>query len=282
MSHIEYLPGLEVGDKIPVEEKLPRPETYLPVLKQALSKQAGRLNGEYGEFVNVLGQIKISGPETDTDRQAVYMREAEWAQAEEKTLGAWLAAREKNPANITEIALDLLFDKILGDQFVVVRASNYDDYENGADQLIIDKETGAVVCGIDDVIDNLGAQSDKLKDKKIGRKMAAGGAQIKYGATIQNGKLIRASLSNLPIFYFSLDNKALNSLLAGLSAGTAGPGPAEQAVFDQLISSLAEQAHNFSQDRRLDGRLQANLLKFQPSLDKMLAKTATPARKQVA
>jgi len=273
--NIEYSREFKVGDKIEIEEKLPKPETYLPALKSGLGRQAQRLNGEYGSFVNSDGQIKISGPDADQDRQGVYLREADWAQEEGKTLGAWLSAREKNLAGITEIALDLLFDKILGDEFVIVRASSYDDYENGADQLIIDKKTGAVVCGIDDVIDNLGARSDKVKDKKTTGKMASGGMKIKYGATIQDGQLVRTELSHIPIFYFSLDNKELDSLLAALSGSTAAVGRAENQIFSKLVHSLIGQFRKFSQHKSLDHRLQANLLKFQPSLDKMLAHTTS-------
>lgn len=63
-----------------------------------------------------------------------------------------LASREKNPANIAEIATTLLFDKVLNKDFIIVRASTYDDYENGADHLIIDKQSGAVICGLDEAI----------------------------------------------------------------------------------------------------------------------------------
>jgi hypothetical protein len=189
---IEYLPWVKPGGKIsltdhnPWEEKakLPRPEVYLSDLKVKLVALAERLRADYGEYFTSDGQLNMVGRDTTADTSLVAEKVHDWSTAEGKTSADWLASREKNPANITEIATTLLFDKILGDEFIVVRASTFDDYEHGADQLIIDKQTGAVICGLDDVIGHLGDDGGAKKAEKINRKMAKGGAIIKYGATL--------------------------------------------------------------------------------------------------
>ncbi|MFA5184135.1 MAG: hypothetical protein WC456_01255 [Patescibacteria group bacterium] len=281
MSNIEYLPGIKVGDKIDLNDpkyadkkkEFPKPESYLPQLKIRLAALADRLNSEHGDFLTSDGQMQMSGSEADYDRVLMSEKVQDWAADEAQTPTEWLARREKNPSNITEIATTLLFDKILGENFIIVRASIYDDYENGADQLIIDKATGAVVCGLDDVIGHLSDDRDDKKPEKIKRKMAAGGAKIKYGATVKAGKLVKQELSHIPLFYFSLSKEELNGLLRSLTAaaGDDEPSPAEKAVYVKLVSSLQEQSDHFMYDARLHPRLQDNLRNFRPSLDRMSA-----------
>jgi hypothetical protein len=276
---IEYLPGVKPGAKIDLnnlpsrrfeKKNPPQPETYLPPLKLRLVEMSERLNDEYGyqSFFSRGGQIAM------TDRAAeetMTAKEEEWAAETGKKPEDWRSAREKDPAAIAEMALTLLFDKILHKDFIVARASAYDDYENGADQLIINKKTGAVVCGLDDVLGHQGDDGGEKKEKKIDHKMKAGGATIKYGATVEHSRLVRKDLRHVPLFYFSLSKEELNDLLPAVSGESAGLSNAEQEVFAKLVDSLAQQSGRFSQDASLHPRLQANLQKFGPSLAKMLS-----------
>ncbi len=170
--------------------------------------------------------------------------------------------------------MTLLFNKILGQEFVTVRASTYDDYENGADQLIIDKKTGAVVCGVDDVIGNVGDDGGEKKEEKMRRKMIEGkGARIKYGATCQDGKLIRKELGHIPLFYLALSKAELNNLLESLTANSAlaVPDQTEKSVYAKLVYSLKQQAQEYIYNKNLDPRLRDNLGNFDRSLAKMVA-----------
>ena len=277
MSHLEYLPGMKAGSKIDLaslpsarfeKDKKPKPETYLPELRAQLSDLAERLNSEHGYFFNAEAQLEMSGPDLEVDRGLVAEKEAEWAGEVGKSVEDFLAARAKNPASITEMATTLLFDKILGGEFVVVRASTFDDYENGADQLIIDKKTGAVICGLDDVLIHTGEGSEK-KEGKIAAKMKHGGASIKYGATIEAGSLKRRSLKHIPLFYFSLSKNDLDSLLSSLAANKPEPDGVETMVYAQLVNSLVAQASKFQADASLSAPLKENLEHFSPSLRKM-------------
>lgn len=284
----EKMPGLTILGKINLDDsskydgrpKAPRPEKYLPELKANLLSMAARLSGEHGNFFNAEGQITIDGPEADFDNKQVENKELEFAVDCHKSREAWRADCDKNPAHITELALTLLFDKILRDDFIIVRASAYDDYENGADNLIIDKKTGAVICGVDDVIryegDNKNrneetGKTEEKKDEKIRRKMASGGATIKYGATFVDGRLERKCLEHIPLFYFSLDKKDLDQLLLDMAARHKDVSVKEREVFSKLSHSLADQSTKFSNDRRLNPDLRDNLKKFGPSLEKILA-----------
>jgi len=252
-------------------DKVPAPETYVPALKICLENLAGRLNAEHGDFFELNGQVKMAGAEGASDYDLIAAKENAWAIESGKSVEAMAAAREKNPANIAEAATTLLFDKVLGDDFIIMRASVHDDYENGADQLIIDKRTGAVICGLDDVIGHNGDDGAEKKKKKMDDKMRGGGAKIKYGVAMNGGRLERKSLRHIPIFCFSLSKPELNSLLESLAAGRPGLSAAEMAIYDKLVNSLLSQAGEYEDDNSLNPELQDNLRNLAPSLEKMQA-----------
>lgn len=250
--------------------KLLSPETYLPQLKNKLGLLSERLNAEHGDFFEANGQIKMAGKDSESDGILMAAKEQGWAADCGKTLEAMEADREKNPANIAEIAITLLFDKILHDEFIIVRASVYDDYENGADQLIIDKQTGAVICGLDDAILGSSAKDDgQKKMNKIDARMKNGGAIIKYGATIADGKLTRKNLSHVPIFYFNLSKKEMDGVLRALVSASPELTAAEIETYAQLINSLTAQVTQYGAAENLHYELKDNLKDFAPSLAKM-------------
>ncbi len=274
------MPGIKIVGKIDLGrfgksvdrfDRVPAPETYIPGLKIRLESLAGRLNSEYGDLVDKNGQIKMAGAEAASDCDLISVKEKAWAEESGKSLEAMAAAKEKNPANVAEIATTLLFDKVLSDDFIIVRASAHDDYENGADQLIVDKRTGAVICGLDDVIGHNGDDGGEKKKKKIDDKMKSGGARIRYGVAMNDSQLERKSLRHVPIFYFSLSKPELNSLLESLVSGSSDISVAEKAVYEKLVSSLLSQAGEYGADVSLHPELKDNLRSLAPSLEKMQA-----------
>lgn len=274
---IEYLPGIKPGEKIDLSRfktgpKMPAPEAYLPDLNIRLEDLAQRLNTQHGNFFESNGQIKMSGPDEKSHRALINDKENLWASDSGKTKELMLADRKKNPANIAEIATTLLFDKVLQKEFIIVRASAYDDYENGADQLIVDLKTGAVICGIDDAILGSSAKDDGEKKKvKIDNKMKSGGAEIEYGLTINNGRLERKNLNHVPIFYFNLEKSEMNNILKSLAAGSPDLSKNELSAYTKLINSLISQVAEYENNETLHPELRNKLRKFAPSLNKMRA-----------
>jgi len=273
---IEYLPNIKPGAKIDLSQfnnkpKMPSPETYLPSLNLRLEDLAKRLNAQHGDFLESNGQIKMSGSDEKTSRDLISSKESLWAKDSGKTRELMLADREKNPANIAEIATTLLFDKVLQEEFIIVRASVYDDYENGADQLIIDKKTGAIICGLDDAILGSSTKDDGEKKRlKIDKKMENGGAKIKYGATInKTGSLERQSLEHIPIFYFNMDKPSMDNILKSLATNNQEITKSEMSTYGKLINSLLEQAEEYANNEDLHPKLKNNLHSFSPSLKKM-------------
>lgn len=52
--------------------------------------------------------------------------------------------------SVFEMLKTAIMNKKLAGQFIVVRSSYYDDYCNGVDNVIVHKETGDIICAIDD------------------------------------------------------------------------------------------------------------------------------------
>jgi len=277
---IEYLAGIQPGAKIDLSrfgsrinksEKVSKtPESYLPELKSRLYDLSGRINAEYGDILADNGQIKMAGSDFDHDCALIAAKEQGFAADCRKSVKEMAIDREKNPANIAEIAVTLLFDKVLRDDFIIMRASVYDDYENSADQLIIDKKTGAIICGFDEAILGSFDKGDGSKKKlKIDNKMKRGGAEIKYGVALRDSGLERAALKHIPIFYFNLDKADMKEILPSLADGSNNITPQEYMIYNQLVDSLSKQITRYGADTSLNQYLQSNLRAFAPSLDKM-------------
>ena len=279
MPNIEYLPGIEAGQKIDLDKlsssrfenkRRLQSERYLPALQEQLVAMSGRLKNEYGDFFSSDGQIKMQGEDAFRDKQEIEKKENQWAKEKLKSRAAWRAERDKNPAALAETALTLLFDRILRDDFIVVRAAAFDDYKNGVDQLIIDKRTGAVICGLDDVLGHQGDDGAEKKADILAKRMTGGGTKIKYGLRLKDGNLEVDTLKNIPLFYFSLSKAELLSLLDNLN-DSEKLDPASLEIFNKLVVSLDSQFKNYSDSQSLAASLQANLQKFRPSLDKILS-----------
>lgn len=59
--------------------------------------------------------------------------------------------KKKTSGEKLEILITALFAKFLGDKFIVVRSSLYDDVKNGIDNVVLEKESGALICAFDEI-----------------------------------------------------------------------------------------------------------------------------------
>jgi hypothetical protein len=270
---IEYLADAEVGtildpkrlERRKAEKKI-HLEQFLPLLKSGLKMMSRETNQHYGEILNEDGQITLVGPEAESDQQLVEQQKIAFAHG--LSPEEYRRQRETNQAEIAEMTLALLFNKLLGDRFLVARASSYDDFNNGVDLVIIDKTTGAVVCGVDDVVSHTADISAPKKDEKMARQMKAGGASIKYGATFAEGSLKRCSLRNIPTFHAAVSPAELEKIIMALEGNEKTSTLPELEVFERMISSLEEQYKKLD-DTDLDPKLKENLQKFSASLERM-------------
>lgn len=270
---IEYLPNIQAGGKIKLEpEKKSRfnPEKLSAFFNEQLALKASYYNQIYDQdWLDERGCLRMpeNHPDKESDQELINIQEQAWAAESGKSVEKWREDKEKNPATLTEAALTLMLQRVLPDNFMVVRSSAYDDYNNGVDQLIIDRESGAVVCGIDEVIDRQGNTGPSKKEEKIRQKMVRGGAKVKYGARVEVGNLVLGGLKNVPAFYLSLSSQELAILGDNLQKKEVSVY--ERDLLNRLHSSLSAQLSGYA-SLNLSQDLQVKLQDFLQSLEKWL------------
>ncbi len=125
-----------------------------------------------------------------------------------------------------------------------------------------------MVCGIDEVIIN---PSDKdgasKKASKLENIMKRGGARIQYGAKLQDGKLVRAEVRNIPAFYMSLGKAELEELLEALKNNPSEVSSVEGKIFSRLLGSLEEQVNGLNINKELRDKTQSALEKLRTGAD---------------
>ena len=97
--------------------------------------------------------------------------------------------------------------KFLGDNFIIVRSSYYDDIDNGVDTIVFDKKSGNIICAFDET--SAFSPHFEEKKKKILKKNINGGVRLKYGLKLErtnNSTDIKgAPVQNIPIFYLPIE-----------------------------------------------------------------------------
>lgn len=259
---------MNIIGKIELPPREINPERYHGFLLSEMSNLSREVNDSFEGFLNNEAVIEMAGfPESEisNDKKNIKQKEEVWASEQHKDLETWKRDKNRHTSNIAEMAVTLVLHRFLKDRFIVARASAHDDYEHGCDNVIIDKETGAIVCGFDEVVDYAyRAEADNKKLKKIKNNLEHGGTEIKYGATVVDGELQRKSFKNIPTFYLSLSRKDLDKLLLSLQKNENKSEVSAQ-VLTQLIDSLEEQYTNFA-DLNLNNNLKDNFIKFSESL----------------
>jgi len=243
---INYLADAQIGGKIDLSKfektkKDPIPETYLPFLKEALARQSLEVNKDFVNFLDSEGKIRLEGSSAESDQSLVLAQEDGFSRGMNKDIETWRRDTEKNAANITEMSLTVMLNKFLKENFIVARASSYDDYNNGVDQVLVDKFSGEVICGFDEVISNTGDDGLSKKINKFKNRERGIGTNIKYGAKMQDGKLIRSEVKNVPAFCMSLRKVELGELLESLKNNPEKTTEVEEKIFAKLLDSLETQ-----------------------------------------
>jgi hypothetical protein len=173
-----------------------------------------------------------------------------------------------------EMAVSAIFHKILKSKFLVVRSAEPDDFQNGADNVMINKETGEVMCTFDEVSTPEGAERIDEKIKKTGKKNAAFGSTLEYGLTFQKdeagkSKVVQTKLENIPSFYVAVSPDELKKLLSQMEFDpTKPPSAIELKAFDVFIDSLESQA-TLALQGNTRGPAQENIRRFKNSLDQI-------------
>ncbi len=263
-------------------------------LKKGMNLLSREINEEYAEYGPVLeddATIKMEGSDSNYHKELIMIKEHTWAKEEKKSIEEWKEKKEKDPAVIAEMMITLLLHSKLKDRFLVSRSSTFDDYENGVDYVLMDKKTGAVVCGLDQVL-GIGQDSGGFKKKdKIENILLKGGARLEYGLTLdddfkEDNELVRKKIKNIPAFFLGISKNDLDKMLVSLQKeGVDGDFSEDvfsknkeikdfsQLILKKIISSLEEQyvanqkMLEENEDKEKYAELLKNFDKFKESLD---------------
>ncbi len=263
-------------------------ELYSEKINVKLGEMAAEINSEHGNFLDESAAVDMEAYrgrdlgrfnwEVEKDQEYIAGLEFKFSRKKDLEIEEWRAEREKQPGVVAEKLITLVLHKILKERFIIARASTYDDYRHKVDNLMIDRETGAVICGFDDVQagDNFNSEKFGLENKgsKIFDGLPYGGAKIKYGATMENGSLVKRPIYNVPGFFLAASNEDLESLAQNLDNPEISTEEAD--IFRRFVNSIKDQLKTVYKEQmdKIDvkdedfklNNLRQNLRRFQDSL----------------
>lgn len=161
-----------------------------------------------------------------------------------------------------EIVTNIELFKLVGDKYIVVRSSNYDDIVGGTDNFVVNKKTGKVVCVLDEVGDMSGARYEEKK-KKVMRKNKAGGVHLKYGFKVSgdgdNLKIELGEIKNAPLAYVALDEKYIEKTMDEINPSFEKMSDHEIKFGEYLVSALDYQSKIEKLEEDIDQELISDL-----------------------
>lgn len=232
-----------------------------------LAFQRGLENGPYTKKGNDGNSIK-------EDRALVREKELEWSDADhpnvqsnygvqttEDALNVWKKRMRETESEIAEEALFILLHKALGSEYIVLRTTQYDDYENGVDTLIVSKETGKTICAFDELLDMPKEEKDKLREreakggtkfedralKKLQRSkrliQEEGGMKVKYGLfrDQETKELVRGEVEKIPAIYLPIKKNDLYNLREKMGTSLGEKSEVEMGILKDILPAIQEQ-----------------------------------------
>lgn len=240
-------------------------------VEKFLAQMAARY-GENGVPVGEDGRIDenfykelYSDEEVEKDLQGNRQWEKNWhgdLSAEEIQKKKRLAEGEQ-----LEMLACAMFIKNLGEKFVVVRSSPHDDRINKVDTIILDRETGNLVCAFDEVGDTSGVDYEE-KQNLVREKNLNNGASLKYGISVREGndgkkETVPSEVHHIPLFYLALPSSRIKKGIEEFVADPVQQSEFEKRLFLYFTSTIIAQidALNLYQ-KRLDPELRKRLEDF--------------------
>ncbi len=214
--------------------------------------ETGKRNGPFRKTIDPRNSGEREFGTIKYDKETVAALESRFAlkrfpnESEEVAVKNYRHERRQGSWAQLEMALTLVFHKILSEEFLVVRASQFDDYMNGVDYLIIDRKTGNVACSFDGFNSKAGDLKYAEKMYKTIDKAKKGGAKVKYGVSFEQNQgereIVRKPVEHVVPFNVSLSDDELQELLTGMETNINGAvTPVEKRVFETVMKSLEEQ-----------------------------------------
>jgi hypothetical protein len=250
----------EQNDSIAIKDFL-KPDGRINIFNEGFSAESSREARK--ELLDI--KLNVSG----LDRRAVkdyyidkYSIDPDSSRLDEELVEKWDQENEKKKSSKAEKIIYIILYKLLKERFFLIRSSEYDDFKNGVDFLIVNKKSGLVVGAFDGLHDDRDSGDNNLKEEKILKKAKKGGAKIMFGASLDEDKKIQAaSLKNVPVFYLPLKKEQFYSCQKNISPDPSIVSKEEREVFEYFFSQINRQAKLIRQEN-VDDNLSKNLNNF--------------------
>lgn len=232
----------------------------------------------------------------ESDKKRVAGIKEEFALERFATTGKRKIEVEKTAGGKLEMFKTAIFHKLLKEDFFVLRSSIFDDTIYGVDNVIIDRETGNLVCGFDEVVTDRGESASsenepelwfgkkksgerkirgfKTKKAEVFKKNQNGGAELKYGLkTEKEGEKTKITLGwrkNFPIFYLALPRNHLENGIKKFNPFKESN--LDKTILNHFFSSIKSQISELKLHELGGTRLNPNLKKRLDAFEKKLEK----------
>lgn len=171
--------------------------------------------------------------------------------------------RKKTAGEQLEMLAIVILNKILPERFVAVRSSLFDDFSAGhkVDIILLDKETGSVVCAFDGVDD---AEGDTFanKEAEVIRRNKNGGAYVRYGLGMENEELVLCSQEHIPIFCLALPERSIKKGMRKIEPFFDRINDYEKEAFTLFVEEVGNQFAKLRQEKNINRIVRTNVIKF--------------------
>jgi len=204
MVNLEIITNKENPDKdksIAVREYLK--ENYLKMEEEGLPIDLdGRINPEF--FKDIYSRQVLE----DDRRLVEELLKKEYEGYGDLSLAEIKKIKAKQLGEQFECLATAIFQKFFSNRFYILRSSEYDDQINNVDNILIDKESGNIICAFDEV-GEIKLKDKRFEDKKeqvLNINLEKEGARLKYGVIFgpQTKTFTPSRVNHIPIFYLAL------------------------------------------------------------------------------
>lgn len=212
-------------------------------------------------------------PEETIKKDQELVRKYEWKEYKGLSEEEIRKEKTKRDGEKLEMLKTAIFAKNLGEDFIVARTSLYDDFKNKIDNLILEKETGNVVCAFDEVGESMDERYQEKVEKVMTRNTKEGGAGLEYGFKVEKdkegqSKLVLGREKNIPLFYLVLPKRHIEGGIKELIPSFGEKSDYEKKLFNYFLNALFHQINYLKLGPDLNPTLRRRIDNFEKTLQK--------------
>ena len=211
--------------------------------------------------------------EVDGTKETIRQLEDKWLKKITSNNVREQAQQEINGEKFELLALSTLY-KFLHNKFIIIRSARYDDVDNSVDTIIFDKNTGNIVCTLDEGGSYFGAYTEEKKSDTL-EKNQKGGARLKYGLILTQGsegkKYVKGgSVKNIPLFDLFLGYENIRKHLPELSLDLSQISDIEKNLFVYFMREVNDQILEMKhQELNIPTELQQSANNFKSQIEQL-------------